>query len=200
MSALLLFLLVFAASYLWGSIPTGKIITNLVSQQDIQKIGSGNIGATNVYRALGLRLAALVFGLDALKGLLPVLFALQHSYILGLVAACAVITGNIFSIYLNFRGGKGAATAAGALVLLFPVLILVCLGLAATIILVTKMVSVATLSSVLTFILTTLWLGPTSSRLAALYISGLIIWAHRSNIQRLLAGQEAKITSKNKSL
>src|SRR3954463_16562296 len=128
MSPLQQLLVLAAISYFLGSIPFGLIV-GLAKGVDPRKAGSGNIGATNVGRLLGGKFFALVFFLDMLKGLLPMLaagFALQWRaqsqihYILWLLVGFAAIAGHMFSIFLKFKGGKGVATGAGVALGVFP--------------------------------------------------------------------------------
>ena len=121
MSALMLTLLVLVAAFLVGSIPTGVIVAR-AKGVDLRKVGSGNIGATNVSRALGKKWATLVLVADAAKGAVPVVLAGRletSSWLPGLVGLCAVL-GQIFSVFLRGRGGKGVATSLGAGIALAP--------------------------------------------------------------------------------
>jgi len=117
-----------AASYLAGSIPFGLVVANLVSGTDIRKVGSGNIGATNVARTLGAKWGILVLLLDALKGLLPVLF-IPTLFVnpdssnfdnVRVLSGVATILGHMFPVWLAFRGGKGVATSLGVILVLGP--------------------------------------------------------------------------------
>jgi glycerol-3-phosphate acyltransferase PlsY len=197
------------AGYLLGSIPFGLVLTKAAGVGDVRKIGSGNIGATNVLRTGHKGLAAATLLLDALKGTIAVLIvydvalrlggggvfghrhipeALAYSHMAGLGA----LLGHIFPVWLRFQGGKGVATFIGVLVamnwLAAAVFGLVWLGVAAT----TRYSSLAALSAtvgVVLFYLVTGWAGlPFILAMAA-----LIFMKHLGNIRRLLAGQESKI-------
>src|SRR2546421_10332478 len=115
-------LLAAAIGYLLGSIPFGLVLTRLAGHGDIRRIGSGNIGATNVLRTGSKGLAALTLLLDLAKGAAAVVIAEQWGHTAALVSAGCVILGHMFPVWLGFRGGKGAATALGVLIpLAWPV-------------------------------------------------------------------------------
>ncbi len=113
-------------SYLIGAIPTGVILTRIVGGDDIRKSGSGNIGATNVYRVAGRQLGIITLIGDCLKGLLPVLAAQQAQIGTTAIAAVSVAAfiGHCYPVYLGFKGGKGVATALGIFLILSPLSIL----------------------------------------------------------------------------
>src|ERR1700744_4454546 len=108
--------LVILFSYLLGSIPFGYVLTRLAGMGDIRAIGSGNIGATNVLRTGNKKLAALTLLCDAVKGAVPVLIAWRFGATVAAVAAVFAAIGHIFPVWLGFKGGKGVATAGGALI------------------------------------------------------------------------------------
>lgn len=219
-------LLTIAASFLLGSIPTGYLIGR-ARGIDIRKHGSGNIGATNVGRVLGKKAWLLCFAGDFLKGFVPVL---ASGIIAGLAGQwapppfqvmlwCAVfaaaILGHMFTPWLNFKGGKGVATALGSLLGFFPLLTipgLAALALFVIVIKASRYVSLASISAaaalpllVLLQTVLTFWMRPDPSSgsnaagfvLASLTapISAVLIWRHRSNITRLRAGTEPKAGS-----
>jgi len=144
--------LVLAAAYLVGSIPFGFIITKMLSKEDIRKLGSGNIGATNVLRVLGWRAAAPVFLLDVLKGVVPVLLAKAVSDIAYFHIAAGLLTmiGHSFPLFLGFKGGKAAATGIGVLIALSLPVTLVLIGWAGLIVAVTRYVSLGSIVGSLT--------------------------------------------------
>ncbi len=190
-------------SYLLGSIPCSLLIAKSFGNLDIREIGSGNVGATNVYRAMGFKWAFVVFLCDALKGLVPVLLmwaatrgdvnAQYHIAGAGLLS----ITGHMFPVYLRFKGGKGVATSFGVFLFLSPIAALISVGVWALLTFKFKIVSLASLAAALVLPLVT-WLtcSPQAYSLAALSAALMVIIAHRQNISRLLKGQE-KITQKN---
>ena len=189
-------LLVFLAGYLAGSVPSGLVLTRWAGLGDIRKIGSGNIGATNVLRTgrKGLALATLLF--DLAKGALPTFLAYRWLGADAAVAAGAgAILGHCFPAWLGFKGGKGVATAAGVILGFTPgvlgVLFLVFAGVVAA----TRYVSLA---SVLVAALAPVvaWLLGESTQAVWLFllVGALVVVKHRANIGRLLAGQESKVS------
>jgi glycerol-3-phosphate acyltransferase PlsY len=182
-----------AVGYLAGSIPFGLVLTRAAGLGDVRRIGSGNIGATNVLRAGNKRLAVATLLLDALKGLLPVLLVGRwYPGVEGWVALGAVL-GHCFPVWLGFKGGKGAATTAGVCFgLAWPV------GMAYAVVWVGvavlgRMSSLASLSAVVTAPLAA-WAIERPDLLPFLVlIALLVIWLHRANIERLKSGTEPRI-------
>lgn len=181
--------------YLSGSFPTGPFFARRRGV-NLRTIGSGNVGATNAARALGWRFGLLVFLGDALKGLLPVWLFLFWAPEGGApeVAALAAIIGHIWPFTLEFRGGKGVATAFGAFWALAPKAALISLVLWGVLALFTRKSAVGSLVAALLFPCWVLlfsarpWAAP-----AALIASGVIFWRHRENIERLRRGEEHEI-------
>lgn len=182
------------AGYLCGTIPFGLILTKSAGLGDVRKIGSGNIGATNVLRTGNKKVAALTLILDALKGTAPVLamtwlFGPQA----GILAGLAAFFGHLFPLWLGFKGGKGVATNIGVLFGLFWPLGLIFIGLW---ILMAAVFRISSLAALTASILSPLWaylLGRGDLVLPAA-IMGIAIWiTHRANIARLLKGEEPKI-------
>ena len=191
-SEFLSFTIIALVSYLLGSISFGLIFTKLAGHGDIRKVGSGNIGATNVLRTGNklLGLATLIF--DAGKGSVAVLLAGYYGNDAMSVAAVAVLIGHIFPLWLNFAGGKGVATGAGIYIAMsWPVAACALSAWVLTAV-ITRYSSLAALVAVgLTPIIAILLeprLIPTTALLAL-----LIIYRHRENIERLMAGTEDKI-------
>ena len=209
------------AAYILGSVPFGLLVARSRGI-DPRKAGSGNIGATNVGRLLGLKFFAFVFTLDFLKGFVPTLagaLVLQHlssgvrdwqagDYLLWLLVGLAAIIGHMFSIFLGFRGGKGVATSTGVMLGVFPFFTIP--GISALLVFLllfklTRYVSVASMCGAavlpLAYLLTGIALGwPVFGQqwplLAfACLVALMIIYKHRGNIARLRAGTEARITS-----
>jgi len=208
----LIFLLAIAAAYLLGSIPFGLLIAR-AHGKDLRSIGSGNIGATNVSRALGRKWAYACFFLDVLKGMVPMLatmlIAKPDSVVmlwLWLAVGCAAIAGHIFPIYVKFRGGKGVATSFGVALGLWPYYT-TCASFAIVIwvvfVLIWRYVSLASIAASITFPLVlilaiilmpgwdfgSLW----PLLITATAIPLMVIIRHRENIKRLLAGTESKV-------
>jgi len=186
--------LLMLAAYLIGAIPCGVVLTRLVGAGDVRKSGSGNIGATNVYRVAGRKLGVLTLVGDTLKGLLPVLAAVLFANLrpeeVALVAA-ATFLGHLYPVYIGFKGGKGVATALGIYLVLAP--LAVCLALLVFVLVLWKwrFVSLASVcaAAVLPFIAFALQ-HDVGQLLASLFISGMVIARHQGNIRRLLAGTE----------
>lgn len=183
-------------AYLIGAVPIGVLIGK-AKGVDIRRTGSGNIGATNVMRVLGMRLGLLAFAGDVLKGALPVLFA-EHvlelsGWALSAAAAAAVI-GHCYSPYLHFAGGKAVATGLGIILAIRWPVGLVCFGTWAAILAVTRTISVASMVAYATSPLAAWALGTGRPTIALAGLLALLsIHRHRDNIRRLLAGTESKI-------
>ncbi|MCS7262026.1 MAG: glycerol-3-phosphate 1-O-acyltransferase PlsY [Aquificaceae bacterium] len=186
------FLLVLFA-YLLGSVLFGEHISRWKGI-DIRKVGSGNVGATNVGRALGFKYALLVFVLDLSKGLLPMLLARVYygleSWTAPLVGLASLL-GHMYPFFHGFKGGKGVATAFGVLLALSPLLALLCGVFWGVLFKWKGIVSVASLgASALAVVLVLLSGYPFKIVLMALVMFALIVYKHRENIQRLLEGRE----------
>ena len=182
-------------SYLLGAIPFSLIVSKFY-KVDLLKSGSGNLGATNVYRTMGLKAAILVFALDATKGFIPVYLAQQFSPnpTIHILAGLIAILGHSLSIFVKFKGGKGAATGIGVLTALSPITAGILFPLAVTIILVTRYVSVATLMcSALAPILLFFFHAPRSYIYLTMVASIFIWYRHKANIRRLIQGLENRV-------
>jgi glycerol-3-phosphate acyltransferase PlsY len=186
------------ASYLVGAIPTGVILTRLTGRADIRRSGSGNIGATNVYRVAGRGMGVLTLVGDALKGALPVWIALHllsfSDAQVGLIAAAAFV-GHCFPVYLGFRGGKGVATALGIYLVLSPLAVL---GAFAVFVLVTwkwRYISLGSITAAAAIPLLVYMVEDNLTLTATtLFISLLVITRHHQNIRRLLGGNENRFS------
>jgi acyl phosphate:glycerol-3-phosphate acyltransferase len=182
--------------YLLGSIPFGLLLTRIAGRGDIRRIGSGNIGATNVLRTGGKGLAALTLLLDLAKGTAAVVIAAEWGPEAQLIAAGCAILGHMFSVWLGFRGGKGVATALGVLIpLAWPV------ALAAALLwLVAALLFHYSSLAALVGAVAGAALAPfVVDRMTAFVIAGialLIILRHHANIRRLIAGTESRISLK----
>jgi glycerol-3-phosphate acyltransferase PlsY len=192
-------LVLLAAGYLLGSIPFGVVIARIASDVDLRRVGSGNIGATNVLRAVGKGAAALTLFGDIGKGALAVGLARWTGASAALVAAVglAAVLGHLFPVWAGFRGGKGVATTLGVILGAMPIvggsLLVIWLAVAA----ITRYSSLAALVATATMPLLA-WL--VDGRPAMIGLSGallvLVVVRHRENIGRLLAGTEGKIGQK----
>ena len=182
--------------YLVGAIPTGVILTRLAGAGDIRQAGSGNIGATNVYRVAGRTLGILTLVGDALKGVLPVAWAvLAHTYTPWEIAAVAAATflGHLYPVYLRFKGGKGVATALGIFLVLSPLAVLVAFLVFAAILWKWRYVSLASISAAgLIPLLVAALERSLPLFCATLFIAAMVIVRHRANLERLRAGTESR--------
>jgi acyl phosphate:glycerol-3-phosphate acyltransferase len=211
------------AAYLLGSIPFGLIV-GLAKGIDPRRSGSGNIGATNLGRLLGGKYFALVFALDLLKGMLPMLaasFVLRDEasemaraltttdYLLWLGVGMAAILGHMFSAFLRLRGGKGVATSAGVMLGLYPYFTgpgLVAIGGFLVLVLFTRYISVGSMGGAVIFPLAYVLVGRARGwdvfgaqlplLIFGVLVALLIIYKHRTNIARLIAGTENKLVKK----
>ena len=187
-----------AAAYLIGAIPTSYLAARFGAGIDLRQHGSRNLGATNVYRVLGPRYAVPVGLFDVLKGTAPVLFfppLMGTADWIPIAVAAAAIVGHVFPVYLRFRGGKGVATAAGAMIALAPGPFLVSAAVWVTLLATLRIMSVASLGGALAFPLATRWLAPDNTALlgAGVVIASFIVFTHRANLRRLFAGTEPRL-------
>ncbi|AYM80841.1 MULTISPECIES: glycerol-3-phosphate 1-O-acyltransferase PlsY [Agrobacterium] len=183
--------------YLFGSIPFGLILTRMAGLGDVRKIGSGNIGATNVLRTGNKKLAAATLLLDALKGTAAVLVAnALWGYEASLVAGFFAFLGHLFPVWLGFKGGKGVATYIGVLLGVAPLMMLAFALIWLATAFITRYSSLSALLAMLV-IPVALWvLGPEKTALLVTLLSVISWWKHRENITRLLAGTESRIGQK----
>lgn len=184
------------ASYLVGAIPTSYLVSRLVAGIDLRKQGSGNLGATNLYRVLGWKYAVPVALFDMAKGAVPVLYfspQVSDSQLFALVCGVAAILGHVFSIFVRFKGGKGVATAAGVMLGLTPVALGIAAAVWVVLVLLTGYVSLGSIMAAAVFPLA-VYLLDRPSQIELLWIdvavAAGVILLHRRNIQRLLRGTE----------
>jgi acyl phosphate:glycerol-3-phosphate acyltransferase len=197
-------LLTLIAGYLLGSIPTGYLVAR-AKRVDIRSVGSGNIGATNVFRVLGKGPGVFVLLADALKGFAAVFwlpavvlqFAAGDATWLPAIGAVAAVLGHNYTCWLGFKGGKGIATSAGALAGLVPWAFVIILVTWLVVFAASRYVSLASIcaAAVLPFGTAFTMSGPLRWPLVGLtgLLSALAIWRHKPNIQRLFAGTENRI-------
>ena len=183
-------------AYLVGSIACAILVCRAMGLPDPRGEGSGNPGATNVLRIGGKGPAALTLCGDVLKGALPVVLAsyLSHSPAVVALAALAAFLGHLYPLYFRFQGGKGMATALGAIAALaWPVACVMCaiwLAVAAA----TRYSSLGSMAAAVGAPVAALWLAPHPANPAVLAaIAALLLWRHRGNIQRLVRGTESRI-------
>ena len=183
-------------SYLLGSIPFGLIIAKLFNKGDIRRVGSGNIGATNVMRVGGLRLAGLVWLLDMAKAVIAVLIG---RYVggdaFGVWCGFAAIIGHCFPIWLNFHGGKGVSALFGVMLAINPILFIIC-GIEWLLVALSSGFSSAG-ALVVFFVMPMLgFFISFGVGIGCVAISLLCLWRHRENILRLFSGKESKVVWK----
>jgi glycerol-3-phosphate acyltransferase PlsY len=189
------FAVLLVVAYLVGSIPFGLVVGRLFYGVDVRQHGSGNVGTTNVFRVLGKKAGVAVLICDMLKGYIPaaIAAALFDPWFAIFIAAAPVV-GHIYSIFLKGRGGKGIATGAAVVLALVPVVFAIILGVWIVLLLTTRYVSVASLAaSFLVPVLTIAFREPLPYEIAGVLVAIIVWWAHRGNIQRLLAGEENRV-------
>lgn len=201
------FILFSLVAYILGSIPTAVWVGRAWYNIDVREHGSKNAGATNTFRVLGKKPGIIVLVIDVLKGamatFLPVIFAVgntemdqEHLIQIQILAAIFAVTGHVFPIFAQFKGGKGVATSLGVIIGLQPLAALICVVLFLLVFILSKYVSLGAISAAIVFpLIIRFILGEDSSWLIgfSVLLSGLVIFAHRKNIGRLLKGEENKM-------
>jgi len=189
------------AGYLLGAVPFAYLFARLKGV-DIRTVGSGNVGATNVFRSVSKGLGIATFAADVLKGFVPAFFfpmlaerwaCLEAGPGLALLCGCAAIVGHNWPVFLRFKGGKGVATSAGMLLGVAPAAVGIGLATWILVFAATRYVSVASIVAAVAVPATAWWMSARGARLlpAVLTVLGaLIIWRHRSNLRRLARGEE----------
>ncbi|OUJ71628.1 glycerol-3-phosphate 1-O-acyltransferase PlsY [Hymenobacter crusticola] len=194
-------------AYLLGSIPTALWVGQRFFGLDIREHGSGNAGATNTFRVLGKKPGSLVMAVDVLKGwaatsLAQVMLqqgAIQEGQLLYFQLACGILAvlGHIYPVFAGFRGGKGVATVLGMMLAIAPLTVGVCLLVFLAMLFIWRYVSLSSMTAGLAFALLQLLppFRPDNSLLLifGFVLAGLLIYTHRANIQRLLAGTESRV-------
>ena len=182
-----------AIGYLAGSIPFGLLLTKAAGLGDVRKIGSGNIGTTNVLRTGRKDLAAATLVLDALKGTIVVLLAWQLGPNTAILAALGAFAGHCYPVWLGFKGGKGVATYIGVLIGLDWRVALAFCAAWLVVALVSRYSSLSALVASLVAPATLWWVGERQIAELAILLTILLWWKHRENLKRLLAGTESRI-------
>ena len=190
------------AAYLLGSIPNGLLIARLKGI-DLQKVGSGNIGATNVFRCVGKGWGVAAFALDAVKGFVPAFLfpRLLESAPpwLGLACGIAAVAGHNWPVWLKFKGGKGVSTSAGMLLGIAPAAVGIGFAVFAAAVLITRWVSLGSILAAIAVAGSGVWLYGSENRLLAgalIVMGALVVVKHRANVGRLLNGTEPLIFGK----
>lgn len=182
-------------AYLLGSIPSGLWIGRKFFQIDIRQHGSGNLGATNSFRILGKKAGTIVLLMDLLKGSISVLLLKQMDLhgISPLIIALFAVIGHTYPLFANFKGGKAVATFAGVILAYQPVLFLIGLGIFILTLAISKMVSFTSMLTISIGVLLSLYFQDMVLTTIALLADIFIIYRHRTNIQRIFNGTEAKV-------
>ena len=182
-------------AYLLGSIPSGLWIGRKFFQIDIRQYGSGNLGATNSFRILGKKAGTIVLLMDLLKGSISVLLLKQMDLhgISPLIIALFAVIGHTYPLFANFKGGKAVATFAGVILAYQPVLFLIGLGIFILTLAISKMVSFTSMLTISIGVLLSLYFQDMVLTTIALLADIFIIYRHRTNIQRIFNGTEAKV-------
>jgi acyl phosphate:glycerol-3-phosphate acyltransferase len=187
-------LIVIGTAYLIGSIPTGLLLGKAYGV-DVRTEGSGNIGATNLYRTVGRKVGIITLIGDCLKGLIPVLLVKLSTLPPDLAAwvGLAAFCGHVFSVFLKFRGGKGVATALGVFLALAPLAVAIAVALFAVLMFLWRYVSLGSISAAAAMPLAVFFLGGSRTvTIVTLIIALIVIVRHHENIRRLLSGNESK--------
>lgn len=190
----LLIVLATAVAYLLGSIPSGLLLTRYAGLGDIRNIGSGNIGATNVLRTGNKKLALLTLLCDVLKGVIAVTIAkLIGGYWIVAFAATAAVIGHVFPVWLQFKGGKGVATALAVYwIAYWPLGLFACVVWLAMFY-IGRISSLASISAMVLSPVIALFFGGFGMFLMSVVIGGIVIYRHKENIIRLMRGQEPTV-------
>lgn len=181
-------------AYLLGSIPSGVWLGKALYGKDIRDYGSGNTGATNTFRILGMKAGTIALILDVLKGLVATLIPIYfnspiHPIFIGLFA----ILGHVFSVYIRFQGGKAVATSAGVILALHPIYLTGAVLLFLVVLFVTSTVSIASISASVAAAALSIFLNDPIFSGVVILIALAIIYLHRENIQRIRAGNESRV-------
>ena len=186
--------LVVALAYLLGSIPFAYL-AGRARGVDLRTVGSGNLGAANVFRTLGREMGIAVMAADILKGVVAVVIArLLTDDPWPAVAAAAAMTGHVFPVWLRFKGGKGVAVAGGAVIALMPLAAIICFAIWVVVVATTRYTSLAAIIACLASTPLAWALGyPLSTIVFAAVGTAAVLFLHRGNVRRLLRGEERRI-------
>ncbi|EIN8475471.1 glycerol-3-phosphate 1-O-acyltransferase PlsY [Listeria monocytogenes] len=184
-------------AYVIGSIPSGLWIGKIFYKKDIREFGSGNLGATNSFRVLGIKAGSIVTVMDILKGtvatLLPFFFQLNVDHHFWLLTGAFAIIGHSFPLFAGFRGGKAVATSAGVILAYAPLLFVAALVVFLVTLKLSKYVSLSSMIGALAALIISLFMGDWILIVLVAFIALFVIWRHRANITRIRNGEEPKI-------
>ena len=208
-----IYLIIAIIAYAIGSINFSVIISRKMAGFDVREKGSGNAGSTNVLRTVGKKAAAITLICDILKGVIAVLIAVivgifaknSSSAILVEIAALMVVLGHTYPIFFEFKGGKGVATSLGVLLLINWKIGLICLIFALLLMAITRMVSLGSVSAAVLFAVLTIFIRESyiveyeaNFIIFGILLAGLVIFNHRTNIKRIIDGNENKLSFSKK--
>ena len=209
---MLVYVLIGIVSYLIGSISFSVIISKKMAGFDVREKGSKNAGSTNVLRTVGKKAAAITLVCDILKGVIAILIAFIvgkiakdiNPALLVQIAAICVVVGHTFPIFFKFKGGKGVATSLGIILLLNWQIGLICLVFALILMILTRMVSLGSISAailfpVLTIFITDNYLVPGNYIVFGILLAAFVVYNHRANVKRILTGTENKLSFKKEN-
>ncbi|KPZ32767.1 acyl-phosphate glycerol 3-phosphate acyltransferase [Listeria monocytogenes] len=183
-------------AYVIGSIPSGLWIGKIFYKKDIRDFGSGNLGATNSFRVLGIKAGSIVTVMDILKGtvatLLPFFFQLNVDHHFWLLTGAFAIIGHSFPLFAGFRGGKAVATSAGVILAYAPLLFVAALVVFLVTLKLSKYVSLSSMIGALAALIISLFMGDWILIILVACIALFVIWRHRANITRIRNGEEPK--------
>ncbi|HBM3606095.1 TPA: glycerol-3-phosphate 1-O-acyltransferase PlsY [Listeria innocua] len=184
-------------AYVIGSIPSGLWIGKIFYKKDIRDFGSGNLGATNSFRVLGVKAGSIVTVMDILKGtiatLLPFFFQLNVNHHFWLLTGAFAIIGHSFPLFAGFRGGKAVATSAGVILAYAPLLFVAALVVFLLTLKISKYVSLSSMIGALAALIISFFMGDWILIILVTCIALFVIWRHRANITRIRNGEEPKI-------
>ncbi|GAB1534914.1 glycerol-3-phosphate 1-O-acyltransferase PlsY [Geovibrio sp. ADMFC3] len=186
--------------YFIGSVPTGYLLVKKLKGIDIRTVGSGNVGATNAARILGKWGFITVFAIDMLKGFLPVwIIGIYYPEVV-LIAAVLVVLGHTYTVFLNFKGGKGVATAVGVFLALAPVPLGVAAVAFGVVVYISRMVSLSSITAAAVLAASVVLMNTgLPLKIFTVVIAAFVIYKHRTNISRIMKGEENKIEFNRKS-
>lgn len=206
------YIIVAIVAYLLGSISFSVIISKKMAGFDVREKGSKNAGSTNVLRTVGKKAAAITLVCDILKGVIAILIAFIvgkiakdiNPALLVQIAAICVVVGHTFPIFFKFKGGKGVATSLGIILLLNWQIGLICLVFALILMILTRMVSLGSISAailfpVLTIFITENYLVPGNYIVFGILLAAFVVYNHRANVKRILTGTENKLSFKKEN-
>ncbi|MGH9383940.1 MAG: glycerol-3-phosphate 1-O-acyltransferase PlsY [Vicinamibacterales bacterium] len=177
--------------YLIGSAPLSYLVVWVARGIDLRREGSGNVGATNVYRTSGAFLGLSTLLMDIAKGVVSVMWAGPGEA--AVVAGTAAVAGHVYPVWLGFRGGKGVATATGAFAVMAPIVTAGAVVVFVAVVAATRYVSLGSVLAACALCAGAWWLGPRAVAVGASAVTALILLAHRGNLARLWAGTERSL-------